>query len=185
MLPDTIPSPKAAEAFETHLRQLELADPPASLDARMQALLAAPAVAASRPARAFWKKPAPWAALAGLAACAALALLLRPQTDTPARPAPHAAPVAIAAQPAEAQMTPSATPPSVFEGAVPVGYQYQGSRTLYAEEIPVGTLRSATPQQAYQRRVMLRHTFQDPRTHALYEVDAPQEELVLENLHSY
>jgi hypothetical protein len=186
MLPDSILSPKAAEPVEAQLRQWELADAPASLDARMRALLAQNQGTTARPSPSARRK---WlAAACALAACAAIAVLLRPQAQVENNLARHDH-AAIALK-TPAQVAPAAAAraaPQVFEAAVPVGYQYQGSRALYAEETPVGTVKADAGQsrQAYQRRTLLRHTFENPKTHATYEVDAPQEELILENLQSY
>lgn len=182
MLPDSIPAAKAAETFEAQFRQWELPQAPASLDARVQALLADTQTkpAAHRP---VWRQ---WVSIAAaLAAGMALALLLWP----PSKPAPTAGGLAQAT----AVKTPTApaaepqAPPKIFEGAVPVGYEYQGSRTLYAEEIPSGTLtdRNGQPLRAYRRETMQRHLFRDPKTHATYEVDEPREDIVLEQLTSY
>ncbi len=189
MFPDTIPSPKAAETFEAALRQFDLPEVPASLDARMQLLLSAPPVAARMPERGFWQKPAPWATLASLAAGVAVALLLRPHT---APPATATAPVIASAATPSAEIPKTEAPAArlqepVLDYAIPVGYQYQGSRTLYGEEMPMGSVRQAdgTPMRAWQRKSMLRHTYTDPKTHATIEVDAPRETVVLEDLPSY
>ncbi len=170
---------------ETRLRRFELAAAPAALDARMEELLSAPAVAARLPQRSFWRKAAPWAAVAGLAACAALVMQMGSHASVQPPAARHNPEIASAVPAVTVEKAPVA--PQVFEGAVPVGYQYQGSRTLYAQETPLGAVKSGSgqPQQAYQRRTLLRHTFEDPQTHATYEVDVPQNDLILENLQSY
>ena len=191
MLPDSIPSPKTAEPLEAQLHQWELADAPASLDERMEALFASPPTVLTIPERPFWQKEGPWmAAFSGIAACAALVVLILPTLQPKPTNPPQS--VALLHAPVETPATalPAESPrsaPQVFEAAVPVGYQYQSSRALYAQETPVGTVKdeAGLPQQAYQRRTLLRHTFEDPKTHATYEVDAPKEELILENLQSY
>ncbi len=186
MFPDTVPSPKAAEAFEAELRLLDLPEVPGSLDARMQELLAKPPVAAGIPKRGFLNKELPWiVAVSGLAACAVLVVRMAPQ------PASAPAKSIAAATPGN---PPEITPPPVrhmeapvLDCAIPVGYQYQGSRALYAEETPVGTVRQpdGTPMRAWQRKSMLRHTYANPATHATFEVDVPRETVVLEDLPSY
>lgn len=219
MLPDTIPSPKAAEPFEARLRGFTLPNPPdsldaritvmaaaepdeasllrfdlpepsAALDARMQALFAHMAAqsapAAHRRPRSFWRRTGAFAAAAaGLAACAALALLLRPAAPAAT---PPAGPIAVVTPadpaPAGTTLSPRLSEPLV---TVPVGYEYQGSRMVYARETPVGTLTagSGTPMQAIRRDSLERHLYRDPKTQATLEVDTPREDVILENIASY
>ena len=160
---------------------------PASLDARMERLFSRPT------ALPFWRRPAYYfLPLSGMAAGIALAILIGPSLVAPAaRPpvsAPAISPVApeIAAAPAEP------LPASVRQGcavpsAVPVGFQYQGSRTVYAEEVPTGTIIRGG-NQSYRtllRTSLERRSYVNPDTHAKLEVDEPVEKVVLENLPVY
>lgn len=189
--PDPLPLPAHLDEADRLLerRLIEAGPPPvpAGLEARLSASLAAslaaspatslgpdrqrPAAPRARPALRL----AGWLGAAGLAAAAgfAIAVSLRP-----AGPAPVTAP-----DPGT-QVARAAAPVPVFENGAPVGYRLRSETPVYQMDTPMGVVDPGDgPRRAMLRDSLVHQTWEHPESHATLEMETPQRQVVLVEIH--